>query len=159
MLNNSSSKASNSNKVINSDFLSIRPEFLERGFRENGVLREDLILKEAKDIARDLYSMGKGLSNSQLRAFFNEIKAIQNRINKNEKLFESNYVYILMLKAKADYKYRNGEKDARITEKFYNFLNSGIDYIVKNKSVQNFEDFVFLFEAVVGYFYGLGGSK
>lgn len=158
-VNKGNNKGSNSYDEASFESLNMRLDFTEKGFREKGILRDDLILKEAKQIARDLYNMGKGLSNSQLRAFFNEVKAIQSRINKDEKLFESNYPFILMLKAKADYKYRSGDKTAKITENFYYFINAGVDYIIKNKSLQAFEDFATLFEVVVGYFYGLGGSR
>lgn len=134
----------------------IRLEFVKSGYRKDGILREKLIIKEAKDISEDLYNNGSGLSSSQLRAFFNEVKAIQNRINNDEQKFNQNYPFILMLKSKAAYKYRNGGQNSKITEQFYDFINASVDYIKENKSMQTFNDFVLFFETIVGYYYGLG---
>lgn len=134
-------------------------DFVEKGYtNKEGVLREELLTIEAREIAKILYENGKGLSNSQLRAFFNEVKAIKNRIDDNEDLFIKNYPFILMLKSKAEYKYRNG-KNSKITKEFRDFINASVDYIKKNKSLETFNNFCLFFETIVGYFYGFGGVR
>jgi CRISPR type III-A-associated protein Csm2 len=136
----------------------IKFEFVEKGYTdEKGNLREELITTEAQDIAKKLYN--QGLSNSQLRAFFNEVKAIKSRINESEELFEKNYPFILMLKSKAEYKYRNNGLKSKITKGFRDFINESVDYIKENKSLDTFENFVLFFEAIIGYFYGFGGGN
>ena len=109
------------NKPSYNQVPTLSRDFVVKGFTE---LREELMLNEARDIAK-VFTDSK-LSNSQLRAFFNEIKALQNKINKDEKLFEQNYPFILMLKSKAEYKYRNGQ-GAKITKPFRDFINESID--------------------------------
>lgn len=141
------------NKPSYNQVPTLSKDFVVKGFTE---LREELMLNEARDIAK-VFTDSK-LSNSQLRAFFNEIKALQNKINKDEKLFEQNYPFILMLKSKAEYKYRNGQ-GAKITKPFRDFINESIDYIKDNKSVKTFDNFCILFETIVGYYYGFGGEK
>ncbi|MCF0171263.1 MAG: type III-A CRISPR-associated protein Csm2 [Bacteroidaceae bacterium] len=134
--------------------------FKDKGFADiKGNIREDLITKEALSIAK--YFKRENLSNSQLRAFFNEVKAINNRLEDNEN-FEKVYPMILMIKSKVEYRAsKNDEK--RKMKGFKTFLIEAINYIQKeNKSEKGykaFKDFVIFFEAIVGYSYGEGITK
>lgn len=135
---------------------TINLSFVEKGFRnESGNIREELITIEAYEIAKSLNS-GK-VTSSQLRAFYNEFKAIQNRII-DEKTFEENYVFILLMKSKADYKYRNNRNN-QIPQVFHEFLEESVNTLKKFKSKRNFDDYMLFFEAIVGYYYGFGERK
>lgn len=71
----------------------IKLDFTNLGFTDkNGNIREELLTNEAYSIAQYLIK-GDGLSNSQLRAFFNEIKAINNRLDDKKENFEKNILY------------------------------------------------------------------
>ena len=136
----------------NYDENKIKFTFEKDGFRDgNGNIRENLITKEAKEIADSFKN--DGLSNSQLRAFFNEVKALNNRLGDEENLkkFASIYPLILMIKAKIAYR---ANKDNKM-KNLKNFLDSAVDYIKKEneneKGYKTFKDFVIFFETIVGY--------
>ena len=131
-------------------------EFIEKGFRnDKGKLRPDLFSDEAKNIALQL---ARETTSSQLRSFYGEVKALQNRMEDEEESFEDILPFILMLKSKADYKYRNG-KNQKIPQVFRDFIFAGVDEIKKINTKQGFDDFCYMFEAVVGFIYGINGGK
>lgn len=125
-------------------------DFIEKGFKN---LREELILEETKEIAR-VFANSKKLSTSQIRMFFNEVKALQSKIDGDVNNFERNYPFILMLKSKADYKYKNG--NGTISKSFRDFIYKSVDYIKENKSITTFENFCIVFETIIGYYAGFG---
>lgn len=136
----------------------IKLEFLEKGFTDTkGNLREELITIEALEIAK--FFKGNKLSNSQLRAFYNEIKAINNRLENNKENFDKIYPMILMIKPKIEYR---ASKDRNMSG-YKDFLNAGIKHIqeenANGKGFETFKNFVIFFEAVVGYCYGEGIVK
>ena len=104
----------------------IMKEILEKGYRDKSknVLRKELVSIEAKNIAENMK-----ITNSQLRAFFNE------------------------LKKKLEYK-KGGKK---ITNEFSEFMEKNIDIVIKENTIQSYKDFLVFFETVLGYMYGLGG--
>ncbi len=127
-------------------------------YREkNGDIRENLIMIDAVRIAEVFDSVG--LSNSQVRMFFGEIKALEGRLvgktTEEEKIeFAKIYPFILMLNSKVEYKLNR----KHVTEEFKQFINTNIDIIrEENKAgngVKSFSDFVMFFETVVGFFKG-----
>lgn len=130
--------------------------FSEKGFTDaKGNLREELMTTEAKEIAE--YFKNDRLTKSQLRAFYNEVKALKNKlsINKNEDKFAEIYPLILMMKSKVAYR---ASKDKRKMDGIKKFLDHGIDQIQKENKVgkgrKAFENFATFFEVVVGYAYG-----
>ncbi|RDY23794.1 type III-A CRISPR-associated protein Csm2 [Romboutsia maritimum] len=127
-------------------------DFVINGFEK---LREELMLNETKEIAKVF--VDSKLTSNQLRLFFNEVKALQNKINKDQQEFERNYPFILMLKSKAEYKYKDGK--GTIKKAFRDFINESVDYIKQHKSINTFENFCMIFETIVGYYYGFGGEK
>lgn len=136
----------------------IKFEFIEKGFWDaKGNIREDLITTEAENIAKSFLGDGRNkLSNSQLRAFFNEIKGLNNRLADKEKNWENVYPLVLMVKSKIEYRASKDKKMAPLK----NFLLKAIGYIQKEnrngKGYEAFKTFVIFFEAIVGYSYGLG---
>lgn len=139
-------------------------EILDKGyFDEKGYLRKDLVVNEAEKIGKlfaqgslNRYDKNNTLSSSQLRNFFNEVKALDARVEEDN--FEENLPFILMLKSKASYAYRGG-KSSKIPASFYEFLEKNVEVIQKRGDIDTFKGFVDFFETVVGYFYGHGGDK
>ena len=137
-----------------------RYEFSKKGYvNSDEILRGDLITVEADEIGGILAVKAK-LSNSQLRAFYNEVKALETKIGDKVENFPKNYPMILMMKSKAAYK--KGSQSSKIPLEFKDFIDENIDLIKKRngegKGKQAFDNFVIFFEAVVGYFYGHGGK-
>lgn len=130
---------------------SIQFEFKEKGFRnEKGNIRPELLLNEAKYIAEKFVE--QKLSKTQLRAFYGEVKGIESRIE-NKESFEKNLYSILLLKAKAAYKFSSKGPQSKITKDFKSFIDVSVDIIAKSNSYEVFNDFCVFFEAIVGYFY------
>ncbi|KDE65781.1 hypothetical protein FUSO6_12675, partial [Fusobacterium necrophorum DAB] len=129
--------------------------FIHHGFcNEKGILREELITTEAKEIAGDF----KNVTSTQLRAFFGEVKGFRNRIlGKEEETqqeeFEKIYPLILMIKSKINYR---NEKEKKKLSPLKQFLDAGIERIQKENKLgrgcKAFLDFSLFFETIVGYF-------
>ena len=143
--NNRGGKFTNSNPTPKMEY-----KFSKLGFTNaKGYLREELVTTEAEEIAQSLSSV----STAQLRAFFNEIKAMRNRLesNKSDENFERIYPLILIIKSKIQYRCN---KDPKKLENLKNFLYAGIDEIQKQyklgKGRETFENFAIFFETVVG---------
>lgn len=131
--------------------------FAKVGFvDEKGNLREALMTTEAEQIAK--YFKDDKLTKSQLRAFYNEVKALKNKLNidKDEDKFSEIYPLILMMKSKVAYR---ASKDKKKMDGIKRFLDHGIEQIQKEnrkgKGREAFENFATFFEVVVGYAYGL----
>ncbi|MDX8337232.1 type III-A CRISPR-associated RAMP protein Csm5 [Candidatus Cetobacterium colombiensis] len=77
-------------------------DFEKKGYLKDGIIREELITEEAEKIAKEFNN--NRLSTSQLRAFFNEVKAIKNRVKDDGSNYNMVFPLILMLKSKAEYK-------------------------------------------------------
>lgn len=129
----------------------IMKEILEKGYRDKSknVLRKELVSIEAKNIAENMK-----ITNSQLRAFFNELKKLKQKyIDENEKNVDKLHIELLILKSKLEYK-KGGKK---ITNEFSEFMEKNIDIVIKENTIQSYKDFLVFFETVLGYMYGLGG--
>ena len=139
-------------------------EFIGKGFRkEDGKLRTDLLGDEASKIAEQISNQISNqisikLSTSQLRAFYGEVKALESRLSDDGENFDDVFPFVLMLKSKAEYKYRNG-KGKNFPKSFRDFIVKSVDEIKRVGNQQAFEDFCLLFEAVVGFVYGINGGK
>ena len=131
---------------------------------KNGEIREELIMEDAVSIAKifgeiALGRTNKKMSNSQIRAFFGEVKALEGRINygtheEEKKEFSKIYPFILMLNSKVEYKFNK----EHVTEEFKRFINTNVNIIREENKLGNgvkaFKDFVMFFETVVGFFKG-----
>lgn len=119
-------------------------------------MREELMTSEGENIAK-LFEKN-GLTKSQLRAFYNEVKALKNKLDNNENNFESIYISILMLLSKVEY--RAKEKDFTKMEGLKEFIKMGVYYIKEEYNedvkagIKAFKNFALFFEVVVGYTYG-----
>lgn len=109
------------------------------------------------DEAEKLVDNYKGMTTSQLRNFYNEVKNIE-KIKERSDIDDSQILNLIMirlklLKAKLIYnqkrsinKYNEGFKN--FSSDFSNILDSKI------KTLKDFDVFCKFFEALVGYFYG-----
>lgn len=137
---------------------------LESGYLdEEGRFKKELIEDEADKIGELLAQGGinkrnkkNKLTNSQLRNFYNEVKALDAKINEDN--FLDNLPFVLMLKAKANYAYRGGGRNKKIPESFKDFIIKNVEVISEEKTYESFDNFTTFFETVVGYFYGHGGE-
>ena len=128
---------------------------LKKGYYDlEGYLRRELIVEEADKIGKRLVK--DKLSRNQLRNFYNEVKALDAKID--EVNFYENLPFILMLKAKASYAYKWGRTNSKIPESFYEFIETNIEIIEGKAEPKTFKGFVKFFETVVAYFYGHGGE-
>ena len=117
-------------------------------------IKTSLLLDEAKKWARDFVNSKPDLKSAQIRIFYNDVKALKAKTNSSEK-FETNFPLIKMLKSKVAYACpKFGNK--KVPLKFKEFMDSCIDGIEDKK---DFDAFILVFEAVVGYFYGEGGRQ
>lgn len=119
-------------------------------FRKDGYLRKDLLTSEAEKWADLLFDDRNGVSATQLRNFFNEVKALQSRIEAGG--FLSNEAMVGLLKSKVAYAYARAEKKRKTG---FEYLQSMIEQGVElSKSKEDFDDFTLFFEAVMGFFKG-----
>lgn len=119
-------------------------------FREGGNLRKELITDDAKKIAE--YFKDSGLTQSLMRKYYHEIKALEAKIeategNEDEK-YKKNEANIFMLISKVNYDSHRDETREKIKA-----LKDFIEIMIgeKIKGLQDFKDFVLLFEAVIGF--------
>ena len=139
------------NNNWNSPKFKVTEIMKEKGYRDKSknVLRKELVSIEAKNIAENMK-----ITNSQLRAFFNELKKLKQKyIDENEKNVDKLHIELLILKSKLEYK-KGGKK---ITNEFSEFMEKNIDTVIKENTMQSYKDFLVFFETVLGYMYGLGG--
>ena len=119
-------------------------------FRNNGQLRRELLTSEAENWAGLLYDNKNGVTATQLRNFFNEVKALQSRIEAGG--FAVNEAMVGLLKSKAAYAYARAEKKRKTGfEYLKSMIEQGSDL---SKSEEAFNDFALFFEAVMGFFKG-----
>lgn len=119
------------------------------------------LFQEAEEIADKILEEPvegkKPLSSTQLRRYYNEVKALDYRVKgwrtlkpqEQEVKFTEILPLIKLLRAKVEYK-RNA-KAGRISKSFAQFM---ADCIHSVNSLREFEAFVMFFEAVVGFYIG-----
>ena len=130
-------------------------------------IRPELLDSEARSLGEAFAHVGAKnyyVSKNQLRRYYNDVKQLQFRIEKDLKdnkdsddpeALKKYLPLIKMLKANVAYGRRSGTKE-RVSPKFQETMNACIDLI---KSPRDFQTFVLFFESVVGYYYGAGGSE
>ena len=153
----------NSNNSENSfDFSRIKNGYTD----DQGNMKEEFFVNTGEKLATYLAEKeevtnkwGKpeyiaGLSASQLRQFFGEVKALQSKMGKNGEDFAKVYPFVLMLKSKAAYK----EDTKNIPKKFREFIDINIELIKKSnkegKGFETFNNFALFYEVVIGFFKG-----
>ncbi|MBF0242171.1 MAG: type III-A CRISPR-associated protein Csm2 [Desulfamplus sp.] len=135
-------------------------------FDKNGIIKEELLDTEAEKVAKSfiVYRFNRNtnsnepddknsLSSAQLRRFFNEFRQLEKRVHVDG--FQKVKPLIKMVKSKASYA-SNPKRNGKIVPAFKDFLINNLDKIDTEK---DFEAFMLHFEAVVGFFYGMGVSN
>ena len=148
----------NSQPVINARLQEIMKGIKEKGYCENGsnILRKDLLSNEANQIVEQLSKISdtkKRLTTTQLRSFFGEVKKLSFKYegNKmNEEINSRMVVDLLILKSKVEYK-----KD-KISPEFRFFMNENLDIVINEGTIESYNNFVILFEVIIGLLYGKG---
>lgn len=148
---NNGKKYANNKNNSKSKVAEIMEGISQKGYRTESkdTLRKELVSTEARNIAKNMK-----ITNSQLRAFFNELKRLKQKyidIDENEKNINKLHIELLILKSKLEYK-KYGEK---ITNEFSEFMEKNIDIVIKESTMQSCKDFLIFFETVLGYMYGL----
>lgn len=97
-----------------------------------------------------------GVTSTQLRKIFDEVKRFEQLLSVGEDQFEKQLPYIKMIKSKVAYSVARAAKNKPETEKLYEnlrvFILSAIDLVKKE---EDYHIFVSLFEAVYGFYYEL----
>ena len=115
--------------------------------KEKGVMKRDLLDKEAKKVAEDIMNDEPKLSVTQLRRFYGEFKFLEKKYHSYG--IDVTLPLVKMVKSKAAY----AANQKKIPRSFRKFLDTYVDYIEDEKE---FEAFMLFFEAVVGFCYGTG---
>ncbi len=133
---------------IQSEHLPSMPKIV---FRDKSNYRKkelftDYALQYADELTRHK------ITQTQLRKYYNEVKALEARIKANPD-FKANEALISLLKSKVAYGLAK-ETDRDKKEGFKVLLNMVEQGIAWSTKPEYFEDFVLLFEAVAGFFKG-----
>ncbi len=117
---------------------------------EQGYRKKDIFTNLAQTYADEMakYKM----TQTQLRKYYNEVKALEARIKANPD-FRVNEAIIGLLKSKVAYGLAK-ESDGNKKEGFRVLLHMVEQGIEWSTTPEYFEDFVLFFEAVVGFFKG-----
>lgn len=131
--------------------------FLNSGFfvdDKKEIIRSDLLEKHAFELGKKFASVK--VSSSQLRNFFNDVKALEAKVDlvSSSREFEKIKPYVKLLKSKVAYAYKNGK--GKIALPFKQFIDKCVDLVATK---EDFKAFAIFFEAVVGFYYGEGGEK
>lgn len=111
----------------------------------------DLLGKDAELLAKNVAD-GTGLTTSQIRNFYSEIKSIERILSTNSSRWPELYNRVKLVKAKALYNKNRDRNATRTLGPFVDFLSKSIDKITNDASgYNNFKIFCQLFEAFVGY--------
>ncbi len=125
-----------------------RPEIRFRN--EAGNLRKELLTDDAIRYA-ELFKKPDGdaaLTNHQIRRFYNEVKALEAKIEATS--FEQNEALVHMLRAKVAY--AKNKPAGKVPSVFKDFIDNCVKEINKaGDKEQAFQDFALFFEAVMGF--------
>ncbi len=128
------------------------------------IINEQLLDAKAEQVAKSFFKFEKGrrprmVSSSQLRKFYNEVKALEKKLDNQP--FAVVYPLIKMVKSKVAYATAPSKIGSRdeipLYKNFKDFLMESIDSIPEDGE-KEFRAFCTYFEAVVGYYYGNGGK-
>jgi CRISPR-associated protein Csm2 len=130
-------------------------------FDGKGNFRAEMLDEEAEQIAKSFVvtfqdrnnnirvDNKKSLSSAQLRRFYGDFKSLEKKVEKQD--FDKVKPLIKMVKSKASY--AANPQNQKIPARFKDFLIDNVNSINNRKE---FEAFMLHFEAVVGFYYGMG---
>lgn len=113
----------------------------------NKLIEPELFSAIAENIAKKVADDGSKTINkrSQIRKFYDEVLNFSARVGKDSTGFEKMLPYLKMLNAKAAYAKGRG----LISDNFKNFISDSLKQI---NDIDDFEVFLGLFEAFMGYY-------
>ncbi len=123
--------------------------FLKKTSDGKWVIKEEMLTSVAESWANEFVGGNPRkplLKSSQLRKFYNEVRALANRVEAEG--FEKIKPLIKMLKVKVNY--QKGRE--LVPKEFVDFISNCVDNV--NDEMDFVDGFVKHFEAVVGYYYG-----
>jgi CRISPR-associated protein Csm2 len=143
--------------------MRVDPDFMREGYlktRPSGqrVIRDDLMTTHAQAYGELFASRDRRnqVSSSQLRAFYGDVKALEQKIAQgSEGAFERFYYLVKMLKSKASY-VQGKRAGGRVSEAFRDYIHKCVDAI---GTEEDFKAFLKFFESTVGFYYGAGGER
>jgi len=137
-------------------------------YTPEGKVNEELYDKVAKEIAGGLISTEtnqsgqprpRGVTKSQLRRIYDEVKRLEKLLDQGRQ-WEDILPLVKMVKAKTAYATARMKANDRRNSKFFDHLDQFINGCVAEvKTQKDFKVFALLFEAVYGFYYGLGGVQ
>ena len=141
--------------------LSLTPDpvRIDSFYDSTGTIKVDLFDATAKKVAESFIGQDKkghdiGVSSTQLRKIFDEVKRFEQILMGNAGKWNEQLPYIKMIKSKVAYNLtRAGDKDKALKGVYKNlelFISSGIDRIANEK---DYHVFVSVFEASYGFYY------
>lgn len=123
-------------------------------------VQEDLFDSVALNVAKSFIGKDIGVTSTQLRRIFDEVKRFEQILSLQENQWEKQLPYIKMIKSKVAYSVARAAKQKSEEKGVYKnlevFISSGIDLI---KTQEDYHIFVNLFEAAYGFYYELAPSN
>jgi CRISPR-associated protein Csm2 len=143
--------------------MRVDPDFMREGYlktRPSGqrVVRADLMTTHAQAYGEQFAGRDRRfqVSSSQLRAFYGDVKALEQKIAQGgEGAFERFYYLVKMLKSKASY-VQGKRAGGRVSEAFRDYIHKCVDAV---ETEEDFKAFLKFFESTVGFYYGAGGGR
>ena len=116
-------------------------------------VRQELFNHEAEEIAKSFSDDKVGVTSTQLRRLFDEVKRFERLLDGTEKTWNEQKPYIKMINSKVRYTVaRAKRKDDLKTyyENLQKFISDGLKLV---DTEQDYHIFTSLFEAVYGFYY------
>ncbi len=143
--------------------MKVEQDFMRGGYHRTSssgepVIRDDLMTTHAQAYGKLFASRDRRnqVSSNQLRAFYGDVKALEQKIKQGGKgAFERFYYLVKMLKSKASY-VQGKRTGGRVSEAFRDYVHTCVDAI---ETEDDFEAFLKFFESTVGFYYGAGGGR
>lgn len=143
----------NQNNGVNS-----KPVKIE-SFYNAGKIKPELFDTEAQKIAKSLSADRNGVSATQMRRIFDEVKRFDRLLAANRQQWQELEPYIRMINSKVRYmvfRASKSKQDKLCYKNLESFINSGLQLV---KSAEDYHVFTSLFEAVYGFYYGMAPKK
>jgi len=133
-------------RTSNNTGTEVSPDIIKKIIQGSDI---KLLVGQAEKLGRELAN--EGLTTSQIRVFFSQVKQIDITANKDE-LEEKDQRKLILLKPKLAYQ---AKRHGRGVAKLEKILSQAIDLIGNNKGY--FRNFVDFFEAILAYHKAQGG--
>ena len=124
------------------------------------IVKADLFDITAEKIANGFVKDNKGVSGTQMRRLYDEVKRFDQNLDGTRETWDKNYPYIRMIKSKVSYNVARAiEKNKSEADVYKNLSAFIIKYIEMVKDEDDYHVFTALFEAVYGFFYAKTVAK